>query len=1066
MNRAIVIIWVLFMAMGSAYGQQVVVRGTVSDGTNGKPLSGATVKLLRNEVVQTKTSESGLFEITAERGDTLVINNVGYERGRIAVGIHSENIRVELFPANIHIDDVEVVSTGYQNIPRERATGSFDIIDNSTFNRSVTPDVLSRLENLSPGLLFNRGDAQATDPILIRGRSTITADASPLIVLDNFPYDGDINNINPNDIENVSILKDAAAASIWGARAANGVIVINTKRGRTSKPSVAFNHNISFRGKPDLYNISWISAADRVEWERFLFENGRYTAAQAATTFAGRVNPIPEAVELMIENPTDLEERLAELKTNDVREDLGRYFYRPSLQQQHSVQLSGHQDRLNYVFSSGYDHDRTQLVGQATERITLRTVTSYKLTEKLRLGTTISFIQNNLQKGNNDGIASDYLGTGNGISPYARFADVDGNPMAYYSNFRKGFVNTVGDGYLMDWTYRPLEEIHRTKTDNKVRDLLMNLSADYSVIPGVGLTMLYQYQNQGRGDRLHAQADSYGARNTVNRFTQIDYTTGNLSYPVPQGGQLWLDNLNMQGHQGRLQLNVDRSWNAIHQLNGVAGYEIRSKVTAGNSTSYYGYNADYEAINNRIDYITRYPVHNTGGTAQIPLSNNRVSRLTDNFLSMYANASYHYKQRYTLSGSLRKDEANLFGVESNMRGTPLWSVGAAWQLHDEPFYHWRAVEKLRLRGTYGVNGNISRIASTYAVGTLFNNGMSHNMPAISITTPPNEKLRWEKVKTLNLAMEFAVQGGRVNGTIEYYRKQAVDLLAQTPADPTLGFTSVYANTASMLGKGLDIQLNTVNTKGRLRWETNLVYAFNKATVLEYTMPVSEVGRTYVTSLNGINPIIDMPLYTAYSFKWGGLHPDNGAPQGYVDGELSTDFNVIYNNTKLSDLVYHGPTQPTHFGALRNSFSVSGFQMSFNISYKFGHYFRTNSVSNAGIISGWSGHGDFSKRWQQPGDEKITNVPAMIYPANANRDNVYRYASVHIHSADLIRLEDLNLSYSFAGSGSALPFQQLRLYIYASNLATLWYANKADIDPYFNNVPKQARTIALGVSANF
>ena len=1066
MNRILVVLLIWSINIQVGHGQQSSVQGTVVDHLDGSPLAGATITIKADVSRQVRSREDGYFSIFAAQGDSIVISCRGYKTRIASVRVNTEKLQIALERESLYIEDVEVVSTGYQNIPRERAAGSFDVIDNKTFNRSVTPDVISRLENLSPGLLFNRGDAADTDPILIRGRSTITADATPLIVLDNFPYDGDINNINPNDIENVSILKDAAAASIWGARAANGVIVINTKKGMTAKPSIALNHNVSLRPRPDLYNVSWISAKDRVEWEQFLFEKGHYTAAQQGNTFNGRLTAIPEVIELLIENPVDLEFRLDQLKRNDVRGDLNKYFYRRSLQQQHSVQISGNQDRLNYAFSSGYDRDRTQLVGETTERLTLRTSTHYMINEKFQVGTSISFVQNNLQKGNNAGIASDYQATGKGISPYARFADEDGSPLPYYGNYRRGFINNVGNGYLMDWTYRPLAEIYRTSVKNGTRDLLINFSTAYKILHGVGLSLRYQYQNQTQDNRQHAHPDSYSARNTVNRFTQIDHDSGILSYPVPKGGMLWLDNMDMQGHQGRFQLDVNRSWNEMNEINGVAGYEIRSKVSRGYSTSYYGYNEDYEAINNRIDYVTRYPVNNTTGTAQVALPNNSVSRLTDNFLSVYANASYSYRQRYTITGSLRKDEANLFGVKSNMRGTPLWSVGGAWQLHNESFYNWSAVEKLRLRGTYGVNGNISRAASTYTIGRLYNQGETHSMPSISITTPPNERLRWERVKTFNIALEFATRGNRINATVEYYRKRAIDLLAQTPADPTFGFTSVFANTASMDGIGWDAHVKSVNVKGRLLWETDLIYSFSKSKVIDYLMPLSDVGRTYVASLSGINPIVGMPLYTAYSFEWGGLNPEDGAPRGYVDGKLSTDYNTIYNTTKLSDLVYHGPAQPVHFGALRNSFSLWGFQLSLNISYKFGHYFRTNSVSNAGLVSGWSGHGDFSKRWRQPGDEVHTNVPAMIYPANANRDNLYRFASIHIHKADVIRLEDINLSYNISGKQIGLPVQQLRLYLYASNLATLWYSNKADVDPYFNNIPKQARSMSLGLSVNF
>lgn len=1067
MNNTLWITLVCLVSIQLSYSQQKLIQGIVVDSETGADVAGATVSIL-NVIAgkQVKTDNAGSFSIMAIPGDTLLITSVGYKKKVRSLRDGRTDLVIKLVSEQLNIEEIEVVSTGYQNIPKERATGSFDIIDNETFNRSVGQDVMSRLENVSSGLLFNRGDAADTDPILIRGRSTITADAAPLIVVDNFPYDGDLENINPNDVENVSILKDAAAASIWGARAANGVIVINTKRGKTNRPSVILNHNFSFQGRPDLYNISWMSSAERIEWERFLFENGYYSVAQSATTFNGKAHPIPETVELLIANPDDLEQKLADLKKHDVREDLKKYFYRSSLQQQHSFQMSGKEGQLNYAFSAGYDQNRTQLVAEGSNRITLRKATSYKINDKLKIDATLNFIQNNNKRGNNPGIASDFLATGKGISPYAQFADVDGKPLPYYSNFRKGFIDTVGGGYLMDWTYRPLEEIKKTETSDRVRDLILNVSGDYQFMPGIDISVLYQYQNQNQNNRMHAHADSYGARNSVNRYTQIDYANGTTTYPVPQGGSLWMDNLETQSHQGRVQLNIDRSWNKENQIDIVAGYEIRSKITKGYNTSYRGYLEEYEAINNQIDYVNRYPVHNTSGVAQISLANNGVTRLTDNFLSMYANASYNYRHRYTISGSLRKDEANLFGVKSNMRGTPLWSIGAVWQLDREPFYQWNKVENLRIRATYGVNGNISRAASAYTTGSLSNQGQSHGLSTISIVTPPNEKLRWEKVNTLNLALEFTTLGSRVSGTVEYYKKKAIDLLASAPFDPTLGFTSVYANTASMTGRGWDVYLKSINLKNKLIWETDWIYSFNKTTLLDYLMPVSDAGRTYVTSVTSIKPVIGMPLYTAHSFKWGGLDPEDGSPRGYVEGEPSTDYNTIYNTTKLSELVYHGPSQPVHYGAVRNSITFRNLQMSFNISYKLGHYFRLNSISNAGVISGWSAHGDFSKRWQQPGDEKDTYVPSMIYPVDTNRDNVYRYASVHIQKADVIRLEDVNLSYTVPGVGSWLKAQQLRIYLYASNLGTLWISNKAKIDPYFNNVPKQAKNIAMGVSLNF
>src|SRR5690606_27951561 len=187
-------------------------------------------------------------------------------------------------------------------------------------------------------------------------------------------------NINPNDIESVSVLKDAAAASIWGARAANGVIVITTKKGKTTKPRIELNTNVTLQAKPDVYNVSWMSSADRIDWEQRLFEQGYYDGAKLGNTLARRVNAIPEAVELIIANEADLAAALNRLRQQDARRDIERYFYQNSINQQYNLNISGAQDKLTYFFSAGYDANRSNLVGQHNERVSLRSAGTYRLT--------------------------------------------------------------------------------------------------------------------------------------------------------------------------------------------------------------------------------------------------------------------------------------------------------------------------------------------------------------------------------------------------------------------------------------------------------------------------------------------------------------------------------------------------------------------------------------------------------------------------------------------------------------------------------------------------------------
>src|SRR5690606_23211639 len=197
-------------------------------------------------------------------------------------------------------------------------------------------------------------------------------------------------------------------------------------------------------------------------------------------------------------------------------------------------------------------------------------------------------------------------------------------------------------------------------------------------------------------------------------------------------------------------------------------------------------------------------------------------------ISYFSNAAYTYNRRYTLSGSFRKDEANLFGVSSNMKGTPLWSLGAAWDLSQEDFYRIPWIPYLKIRASYGVNGNISRMANALAVITLGNSGATHSLPVAGLGSPSNKDLSWEKIKQFNGALEFSMFNGRFTGTIEHYRKNAYNLLAQAPIDPTYGVTSMYMNVANMDGYGWDINLKTLNVDNALRWQTSYILSFNKS----------------------------------------------------------------------------------------------------------------------------------------------------------------------------------------------------------------------------------------------
>ncbi|TDW99815.1 SusC/RagA family TonB-linked outer membrane protein [Dinghuibacter silviterrae] len=1046
------------------------VGGKVMD-EKGDPIEGVSVGVDGSDR-GTFTNDRGTFLLTGLPSNaSLVFTHIGYGRQIVKIdGI--KDVILTLKPLAQTMTDLSIeVSTGYQTIPRDRSPGSYDFIKEDLVNRSVTTNILDRMENLTPGVLYNHGDAAATDALLVRGRSTIYANAAPLVVVDNFPYDGDLANINPNDVESITILKDAASASIWGARAGNGVIVITTKSGKTEKPTVSVNSSVTIQGKPGLYNISTISSADAITVEDSLYNWGFYPSDQNNPFHlpAPPVKDILDSVNNGYLTAAQAQARMQALAGHDVRSDMKKYFFRTSVNQQHSVNISGKTDNVNYYFSAGWDHDVSELVTEKDDRVTLRSKSSFKISPALRADVGVNFVENISQAGDNQ--APNIVGfySGQRLYPYAQLADARGNPLPVYLNYNKDFVQSSQAAGLLDWTYRPLADMYDENNTTIIRDYVLDGALQYKIVPGLSLDLKYQFENQILGQNDLFNDSSYHARDVINTYTQVNPTTGDLSNPVPMGGILYVYNTEIVSQQGRAQLNYSNTWKGKHRLDVLGGWEIRRAVTTANSNQFYGYDPNDVLVNPNIDYSTVYKEYGLPTMAQIP-NNESIAKGVDDFLSYYANGAYTYDGRLTVSASARKDEANLFGVNTNEKGTPLWSSGAGWTISKERFYDWNWLPFLKARVTYGYNGNISRLASALTTTTAYPALTTAATRAV-INNPPNNKLRWEKVGMFNAGIDFTTKDQVVDGSLEFYTKNDVDLIAQAPVDPTLGVSSFYGNVASMKGKGIDLRVTTRNLKSLLQWYTTFILSYSSTKVTKFDMPSPALGSTYVSvASSSINPVLGKPVFSYFSYRWNGLDPYNGNPIGYLNGKPTEDAASIVGQTTLDSMVYNGPATPVFFGALRNDLAYKRLSLSFNISYKFGYYFRKPSVDYFQLFNNNTTNGDYARRWMKPGDEVRTHVPSAPSTAqfDHNRDNFYEASKVLVSKADNIRLEDIRLSYDIDKTvWRQMPFGHVRLYIYASNLGPLWKANAFGIDPYYNNNTRlEAVALSVGTTIDF
>jgi TonB-linked SusC/RagA family outer membrane protein len=1044
---------------------RITLHGKIVD-EKGQPLAKASVAL-KGTQTGTVTNDAGEFTLENIPSDgTLVVTNIGYENLEIKIKGKTD-VHIVLKPFIASLQNLQVTYfTGYESISPERATGSFAQPNKYVYDNRVSTDVLSKLEGITSGLVFNTsgitGITSSTPQMTIRGLSTIYANTQPLVVVDNFPYDGDINNINPNDVESVTVLKDAAAASIWGVRAGNGVIVIKTKQGAYNRPlRIGFNSNVTVSQRPNLnYDPNFLDANDEINVEQMLFSNGYYNAPLSDPSMPA-TSPV---VEILAQQQAgtitaaQAQQQIDAFRNLDQRGQLGKYFYQPAVNQQYYLNVSGGTAKSAYFLSGGYDDDRPTAVGSRSSRLTLNSALNFTPIKNLNILFGLNYIQANSTTDNTLGTISSTT------YPYVQYADGKGNPLPIEFQYNQTYVNQVTGMGLLPLQYEPLQELrsgwNRGKSNSD--DIRINTGVGYTFWKGFEADIKYQYEKTTTVGSSLLDQQAYTVRNLIDEYANL--TTNPITYNLPLGDVLNNSLSNLNSNSVRGQLNFSNHW-GNHAVTALAGAEVRQYLTSGNNSTLYGYNPANGSFTN-INPTTYFTLNPSGASATIQ-SGLGVSSTTDRYRSYFANAAYTFKDRYTLSGSGRIDGSNYFGVNTNKKNVPLWSVGGKWDINKESFYHITWLPKIDLRATYGYNGNLDK--NLTAITTFrYNNppGGLTTLPNATILNFANPDLQWEKIGILNLGLDFSLVKNVVSGSLEYYHKNGRDLIGAEPEAPSTGVTTFTGNFSAMKGHGIDLRLTSINLRGRLTWTTTFLFSRATDVVIRYN------GNTGVSSLlsaaKTILPIVGKPVYGVYSLPYAGLD-GSGNPQGYdTTAKVSTNYATLGSPTKLSQLDYNGPARPTTFGGIYNQFTYRHITLAFNISYKMGYYFQRTSINYGSLFSTFNGNKDFTKRWQAAGDEKRTNVPSMIYPDDPLRDAFYLNSSYLIDKGDQIRLQDVLLNYDVTqGLFKKMPLFDLQLYIQANNLGILWRANKDHLDPDYptGGIPAP-RTISIGAKANF
>jgi TonB-linked SusC/RagA family outer membrane protein len=882
------------------------------------------------------------------------------------------------------------------------------------------------------------------------------------VILDNFPYEGDLSNINPNDVLNITILKDASAASIWGSRAGNGVIVITTKKGKLNEPlSFTFNSNVVVTQKPDLYALPFMNPTDYIAMEKMLFDKGYYES-ELSNPYHPAESP---AVEILIKQKNgeltadQASTQLIELTQNDTRRAFAP-FYKNGVSQQYALNAQGGTEKNSYYVSGGYDRN-TGILHDKADRITVKIDDQLHPINKLLVDLNLTVTSNTTKSGHP---AYGDVTVGSRAVPYLRFADNNGNALPVAKYYRQPFLDTAGNGSFLDWNDYPLTDDQHSRTTSERLELLGNVRMQYQLFKGVELEGAYTIARQSQEGRSYNDPQSFTARDMVNKFSQLDPSTGVVTNIVPAGGMLDQASTRINSQSTRVQVNVQQAWNE-NQISALAGFETRQVLTDFQGNRIYGFDenlytsAVVDLRNPYVNYSSGYPEYIQGGSS--------FQQKNNKYVSAFANAAYTFREKYTVTGSTRRDASNLFGVGTNDKWKPFWSGGIGWNISKESFYNLSAIPYLKLRASYGYSGTVDQSKSAITVMNYASSFFTTGFPYAQISQFANPDLRWERVRTINIGLDFTALKKRIIGTLEVYFKKGTDLFGLAPVDYTVGINSsvLIRNVASMGAHGVDLNLTSRNLTGALQWQTGLLFSYYADKTLSYYEAPGSIYRP--TTGQTISPVVGKALYGITSYRWAGLNKD-GDPQGYLNKQLSKDYIGIYFSMKSPDsLVYEGTGSPKYFGNISNAFIWKGFSLTANISFKLGYYFRRPTTDYENLFSAAKYGSDITQRWRKPGDELHTNVPSLYYPLAPLRGNFYYASQINVFRADHIRFEYINLSYDLMEklirSGK---LHSLQVYANAANLGIIWRKNDQHIDPEYPDAFAPYRTYAVGIRAGF
>ncbi|WBX70764.1 SusC/RagA family TonB-linked outer membrane protein [Tenacibaculum retecalamus] len=955
MNKKI--FYILFFISLSVFAQKTkTISGTIIDASRMEPLPGVSVYastkmigsktnidgIIRASMIGSTTDFDGDFSFKGSKDiKYIIISYMGFETQKINVENKSKNLIISLEEKEEILG--EVIVTGYQKIEERKVTSSYVKIKTDDVKRAGTANIDQMLSGEISGVLVQptSGAPGAPAKIQIRGTSTLNGSSDPLWVLDGIPLQGNdipkdftdkdnidnlrsypIAGINPDDIEEITVLKDASATSIYGARAANGVIVITTKKGKKGEMRINFKASSFLTLRPNFDKLNLMNASEKVDFELGLasrsdlvYQSERGGVSRILQTF-GEYDNFQNNGFLSI-NP------LAQNAINNLRNkntNWGNELYQAAINQQYGLTLSGGSEKSRYYFSLGYFDEQGTTKGTGLNRYNLTFKNDYDVNDKLNIGVSVFASRNK---------STSYI---TGIDAYTNPANYSRRVNPYFAPYNTdGSYNYDPDLIErsdLNLNYNPLEE--RQNTNQEL--------TSYSIKPIIDLTYKFDktlrlYTQLGMQFDFD-QTEKFGGKNSYytrkyrfgSRYQDED---GNDAFFMPQGGinQNW--NSDAFQYNWKTTLNYNTSINNIHEVDVMLGTEFREDKRTEIHTKGFGFNSNT---------LRTIPVTDERALEN-ELFNPYKKTINENaYASFFGTASYTYDRKYTIFGSLRYDGSNLFGVNPEFRYLPLWSVAGSWNVAKESFFDIEAIKEFKIRGSYGVQGNIDKSTSPFVVGEYKDETIlpGNSEQGINVISAPNKDLRWEKTISSNVGFDLGLFNNRVYVSADYYYRKSSDLIGLQAIPLESGFNFINTNWATLSNKGVELAINTKNiVKDDFKWSTSFNISHNKNRVEKIQIKDNDFKPSLLGY--GVNGV--------FAIKTAGLD-SNGLPLFWKDGNKVTavdfynlsegvDGNQLTREEHRNLYTYVGNADPEFSGGFINKFQYKDFSLSiatnFNIN---------------------------------------------------------------------------------------------------------------------------------------